>query len=89
LKDIGGQALANAAGADCTKCIDLLMARNLDAMQHTIALSQVMVLDNPNLVRQILQHAANVNAPRSDRPDAADVRRRVRLAPGGANQNAD
>ena len=35
-KDIAGFALANAAGADCTKCIDLLVARNLDAMQYTI-----------------------------------------------------
>ena len=62
LKDIGGFALATAAGADCTKCIDLLMARNLDAMQYTIALSQVVVLDNPNLVRQLLQHGADPNA---------------------------
>ena len=62
LKDIGGFAIANAAGADCTKCIDLLTARNLDAMQYTIALSQVAVLDNPNLVRRMLQHGADPNA---------------------------
>jgi len=46
-KDIAGFALASAAGADCMKCIDLLVARNLDAMQYTIALGQVVVLDNP------------------------------------------
>ncbi|HEY1221830.1 MAG: ankyrin repeat domain-containing protein [Bryobacteraceae bacterium] len=63
LKDIGGFALANAAGADCAKCVDLLVARNLDAMQYTIALGQVVVLDNPNLVRLVLQHGADVNAP--------------------------
>ncbi len=34
-------AIANAAGADCTKCVDLLVARKLDAMQYTIALQQV------------------------------------------------
>jgi len=62
-KDIAGFALANAAGADCMKCIDLLVARNLDAMQYTIALGQVVVLDNPNLVRLMLQHGADVNAP--------------------------
>ena len=62
-KDIGGVALANAAGADCTKCIDLLVARNLDAMQYTIALQQVAVLDDPNLIRLMLQHGADVNAP--------------------------
>ncbi len=63
LKDIGGAALANVAGADCMKCVDLLVARNLDAMQYTIALQQVVVLDNPNLIRLILQHGADVNAP--------------------------
>jgi len=62
-KDIAGFALASAAGADCMKCIDLLVARNLDAMQYTIALGQVVVLDNPNLVRLMLQHGADVNAP--------------------------
>jgi len=62
-KDIGGFALANAAGADCAKCIDLLVARNLDPMQYTIALGRVAVLDNPNLVRLMLQHGADVNAP--------------------------
>jgi ankyrin repeat protein len=63
LKDIAGFALANAAGADCTKCIDLLVARNLDAMQYTIALQIVAVLDDPNLVRLLLEHGADVNAP--------------------------
>lgn len=63
LKDIGGFALANAAGADCTKCVDLLVARNLDAIEYTIALQQVAVLDNPNLIRLMLQHGADVNAP--------------------------
>lgn len=62
VKDIGGFALANAAGADCTKCIDLLVARNLDAMQYTIALVQVAVLDDPKLIRLMLQHGADVNA---------------------------
>ena len=62
-KNIGGFALANAAGADCTKCVDLLVARNLDAIEYTIALQQVAVLDSPNLVRLLLQHGADVNAP--------------------------
>jgi ankyrin repeat protein len=62
-KDTGGFALANAAGADCTKCVDLLVARNLDAMQYTIALQQMAVLDDPNLIRVMLQRGADVNAP--------------------------
>jgi ankyrin repeat protein len=63
VKDVGGFALVNAAGADCTKCVDLLVARNLDAMQYTIALQAVVVLDNPNLTRLMLQHGADVNVP--------------------------
>lgn len=63
VKGIGGFALAYAAGAECTKCVDLLVARNLDAMQYTIALQQVAVLDDPNLIRLMLEHGADVNAP--------------------------
>lgn len=62
-KDIAGAALANSAGADCMKCVDLLVARNLDAKQYTIALQLIAVLDNPHLVRLMLQHGADVNAP--------------------------
>src|ERR1019366_2402893 len=97
LKDIGGFAIANAAGADCTKCIDLLMARNLDAMQYTIALSKVVVLDNPNLVRQMLQHGADPNAadPTGRTPlmyaavsDLLPVEQIKMLIEKGANVNA-
>jgi hypothetical protein len=63
VKDIGGTALANAAGADCAACIDLLVARNLDPVEFTVALQQMAVLDNPNLIRLMLQHGADVNAP--------------------------
>jgi ankyrin repeat protein len=62
-KDVAGLALANAAGADCFKCIDLLVARKLDPMQYTIALQLVAVLDNPKLTRLMLEHGADVNVP--------------------------
>ena len=62
LKDIGGMALSLAAGADCGRCIDLLAGQKLDAEQYTIALQQVVVLDNPKLIRMALEHGANVNA---------------------------
>jgi ankyrin repeat protein len=57
-----GTAIANAAAADCARCIDLLLARKLDAMQYTIALQQVAVLDNPGLTRLLIEHGADVNA---------------------------
>jgi ankyrin repeat protein len=57
-----GTAIANAAAAGCTRCIDLLVARNPDAMQYTMALQQVIVLDNPGLTRLMIEHGADVNA---------------------------
>ena len=79
-KDIAGFALANAAGADCTKCIDLLVARNLDAMQYTIALQAVAVLDNPESDSADAPARRRRECPRSDGPHGADVRRGVRPA---------
>ena len=61
LQDVAGDAIASAAGADCAKCIDLLMARGVDAMQYTIAMQRVAVLDNPKLFRMMLEHGADVN----------------------------
>jgi ankyrin repeat protein len=62
VKDTGGVALGNVAGAGCAKCVDLLVARNLDAAQYTIALQMVAVGDNPKLVRLFLDRGADVNA---------------------------
>ena len=62
LKDVGGLALANVAAANCGKCVDLLLAGKMDAMQYTIALQQVAELDNPALVRRLLDRGADVNA---------------------------
>jgi ankyrin repeat protein len=61
-KDVAGFAIANAAGADCARCIDLLVARNPDARQYTIALQSLIVLDNPKLIRLMLDNGADVNA---------------------------
>ena len=60
-KDVGGFAIANAAGADCMKCIELLAAHNLDATQYTIALQKLAPLDSPKLTRLMLDHGADVN----------------------------
>ncbi len=57
-----GSAIANAVAANCTKCVDMLMSRKLDAEQYTIALQQVIVLNVPGLVRALLDKGADVNA---------------------------
>lgn len=62
VKKIAVSAIINAAAADCVKCIDLLVARNLDAKQYTIAMHYLLALDNPKLTRLMLDHGADVNA---------------------------
>ena len=59
---VGGPAIPLAAAAGCRKCVDLLVARNLDARQYTIALGELAMLDDPSLVRLALEHGADVNA---------------------------
>lgn len=63
LEDVGGFAITYAVGADCRKCVDLLVARKLDPKEYTIALQNVAVLDDPELIRRMLDHGADVNAP--------------------------
>jgi len=57
-----GAAMGNAAGADCTKCIELLMARKLDRAQYEIGLQNVIVFPNPVWTRMMLDHGADGNA---------------------------
>jgi len=58
-----GAAIANSAGANCARCIDLLLAQKLEPLQYTIALQNVIVLDNPALTKLMLDRGADVNAP--------------------------
>jgi ankyrin repeat protein len=57
-----GAAIANAAAADCMKCVDLLMAQKWEPMQYTMGLQNVIVLQNPALTKMMLDHGADVNA---------------------------
>ena len=57
----GGTALANAVGAHCVKCTDLLLARKMDPMQYSIALSLIAAADDPKLVRTLLDKGADPN----------------------------
>jgi len=45
------------------KCVDLLLARKMEDKEYTIALGNVAVLESPGLIRQLLDHGADVNAP--------------------------
>jgi ankyrin repeat protein len=57
-----GAAFANAAGADCMKCVDLLLTRKWEPMQYTIGLQNAIVLRNPVFTKLMLDRGADVNA---------------------------
>jgi ankyrin repeat protein len=57
-----GTAIGNAAGADCMKCVDLLLARKIEPLQYTIGLQFVVVLENPTFTKMMLDRGADVNA---------------------------
>lgn len=62
IKEVAGFAMAWAAGADCAKCVDMLIARKPDVKQYTIALQMVAVLNQPELFRRMIEGGADVNA---------------------------
>ncbi|MEO8592237.1 MAG: ankyrin repeat domain-containing protein [Candidatus Solibacter sp.] len=56
-----GTILSWGAGAECQKCIDLILARKLEPVEYSIALGLVSVLDTPKLVRTLLDRGADPN----------------------------
>ncbi len=77
---VGSSALPVAAAADCRKCVDLLVASNLDAQQYTIALSGLAALQRSCPGPPGHRARRRRKRRRSHRPHPADVRRRVRYA---------
>jgi ankyrin repeat protein len=63
VKGAGGPALAMAITTGCRKCVDLLVAKNLDQRAYTFALLRSASLSgDANMIRLLLDHGANVNA---------------------------
>jgi ankyrin repeat protein len=55
-------ALTMAISAQCSKCLALLAAKDLDKAAYSLALPDVAVLGDANAVRLMLDHGADVNA---------------------------
>lgn len=47
---------------ECSKCVALLVAKNLDSASYTAALANIAVLGDVNTIRMMLDHGADVNA---------------------------
>jgi ankyrin repeat protein len=62
IKAAAQQALAMAIVTRCSKCVDLLVAKNLDKEAYTGALLETAVLADASTVRLMLDHGADVNA---------------------------
>jgi len=73
--------VCRAQGSGLHEVIDLLVARNLDAMQYTIALGQVVVFGQSQSGPADAPSTAPRERPRSHRPHGADATPRFRLLP--------
>jgi ankyrin repeat protein len=60
VKEAGGSALAMAGTTDCSKCVNLLVAKNLDKKAYTFWLLEDS--SDVKTVRLALEHGADVNA---------------------------
>ena len=54
--------LAMAITLQCSKCVELLVAKDLDRAAYTGALQDMAILGDVNSVRMMLDHGADVNA---------------------------
>jgi ankyrin repeat protein len=54
--------LTMAVTMQCSKCVELLVAKDLDKAAYTGTLADIAVLGDVNAVRQMLDHGADVNA---------------------------
>lgn len=61
-KAVGQQALTMAITLACSKCVDLLVAKDLDRKAYSLALPDIAYLGDVNSVRLMLDHGADVNA---------------------------
>ena len=55
-------ALTMAITTQCSKCLSLLVAKDLDKAAYSLVLPEVAVLGDVNAVRLMLHHGADVNA---------------------------
>src|SRR5215475_13677411 len=62
VKEAGPPALIMAATMNCSKCVDLIVAKNLDRSAYTIALLRTAPLGDLRATRLMLDHGADVNA---------------------------
>jgi ankyrin repeat protein len=62
LKGEGQQALTVAISVRCSKCVDLLIKKNIDRNAYSGTLPDVAVFADAATVRMLLDHGADVNA---------------------------
>lgn len=61
-KQSGETLLENALTVHCAKCLDLVVAKDLDKKAYSAALPNIAALGDANAVRVMLDHGADVNA---------------------------
>ena len=61
-KRSGEDVVENALFVHCAKCLELIVAKNLDKQSYTAALANIASLGDASAVRLMLDHGADVNA---------------------------
>jgi len=59
---VGQQAMTVAITLQCSKCLDLLVAKDLDKKAYSLTLPDIAFLGDANAVRVMIDHGADVNA---------------------------
>lgn len=62
-KDVAGYVMVFGESTDCAKCIEMMTSRKPDAKQYTIALSIAAIQNDPQFIKMLIDHGADVNAP--------------------------
>jgi ankyrin repeat protein len=74
VKAVAEPALVMAISVGCSKCVDLLVAKNLDRSVYTHVLPQIAFLGDANAVRLMLEHGADANVVDPPGAYSTDVR---------------
>jgi ankyrin repeat protein len=87
VRPVGEMAINMAVGMECSKCLSLLTAREIDKKDYSLALADIAVTGDVNAVRTLLDHGADVNIVDPLGRTPPDVRRGIRQSPARGSED--
>jgi ankyrin repeat protein len=61
VKPVGEMAINMAVTMECSKCLSLLTAKEIDKKDYSLALADIAITGDVNAVKMVLDHGADVN----------------------------